>query len=440
MENEHSRDGFDPKTVSILIVDDEKSVLNYIAECLTAEGFSPDTAYSYRLAVSKLDEKQYDLLLTDINLPEGSGNDLLHYCKQNNLSTSIILITGSPGIEAAVSAVKEGAFDYISKPFSPQKLLDSVFNALRSIESKTQPVIQNKDMDGILPEDCRLIRTVGAGSMGTVLLVEKGGEEYAVKIMRREALNPLQQTRRKRFIREAEILSKTEHPNIVRIYDYGIVNDDVPYILMEFVHGKPLSSLIRSDTLTMDEKINVIRQIASALYCIHQKGIIHRDVKPANILMTEDKTAKLSDFGIARIEDSSLTLPIEFLGSPAYMSPEAFETEKKKDQRSDIFSLGIIFYELLTGLKPFNGSTITEIMHSIQDTAPIAPAKLNPEITPYIEDVLAKMLAKSQRDRFSSADKIVEVLDSKYDSGYGPLKEVTGKLLRSLLLRRQVWR
>ncbi len=428
----------DIKSSRILVVDDEEFVREFLFDALEAENYTVELADDCDQAIEKLASTTFDLILSDINLPGMSGNDLLQFCKKEYQATEIMLITGDPGLDGAVQAVKNGAFDYLAKPISPEKLYERVQAALLNSKTKPNPMIQTGDS---LPDtEYVIVRTLGSGNMGVVLLVEKDKKYYAMKILRRESPGPISDPRTQRFIMEAEILSKINHPNVVKIFEYGISkNDEVPYFVMEFIPGSPLNHHMTNNTLSNSEKVEIIRQLSSALDIVHEAGILHRDVKPGNVLITDDKTAKLTDFGIARVSDSDLTITSELLGSPAYMSPEAFNSSLKKDQRTDIFSLGIISYELLTGVKPFHGETIGEIMDKIQNHNPIEPIKINPHLKPYLQDILAKMLAKEPVNRFSSAGEIVVAIN--HGCVNRPHKEgITTRLLKTLLLNKPTWR
>ncbi|OGV56402.1 MAG: hypothetical protein A2X49_07770 [Lentisphaerae bacterium GWF2_52_8] len=182
---------------------------------------------------------------------------------------------------------------------------------------------------------------------------------------------------------------------------------------MEYVPGRPLTDYIKkNESLSIDQKLYIIAQVASALAVVHKFGVLHRDVKPSNILVTESIQAKLSDFGIARISDSSLTMTHEVLGSPAYMTPESFDSRRPIDNRSDIFSLGILSYELITGTKPFQGETVGEMMAAIQHSRPKEPRKILPSISPAVQDILGNMLQKQPEDRYQSAAKVVHAINN----------------------------
>lgn len=263
-----------------------------------------------------------------------------------------------------------------------------------------------------------VIRTLGAGNMGVVLLVEKNGERYAMKLVRRVVKtknNP--ETSLQKFMRKAKILSTIHHPNVVEIIEYGVsspTEEGVPFLVMEFVQGHPLNQLPGAEEQSLDWKLSVVRQIASALEAVHSLGIVHRDVKPGNILVSNDGTAKLDDFGVAGIVDLDPDATLDVLGSPAYMAPEAFDSGKVKDNRSDIFSLGVVAYELITGVKPFHGANFEEMKRAVKRSAPIDPGLLEPSLPPGTQNALAGMLAKSPSDRFQFIGDVIQALSPPY--------------------------
>jgi serine/threonine protein kinase len=388
-------------------------------------------------------ERQFDIVLSDINLPDSSGLNLLTQCRKINADTKFILITGAPNIEDAVQTVKEGAFDYLSKPIPVEKLYERVESAITQLHKlKIDETASTKSPSasaGSSHQGYNVIKTLGAGTMGVVLLVERDGKYFAMKILRHEYEGSVNSVKIKRFLREAEILSKITHPNVIKIYEYGISeSEEIPYIIMEYMPGKPLNHYMKMYSFTNEQIISIIRQIAESLNAVHAHNILHRDIKPGNILMTQDIKLKLTDFGIAKVSDSNLTFTKEILGSPAYMAPEAFDSQAACDCRSDIFSMGVIAYELLTGVKPFHGETIAEIMNAIKFQRPIEPMKINNKILPYLQDIVAKMLAKKMDERFSSAAEVIKALD--FEDAHSQGKEgFTRKLLRTLLLKKPTW-
>jgi DNA-binding response OmpR family regulator len=420
----------------ILIVDDEEYVRNFLKDALEVHPYSIKLAVDANDAMEILKENEFELILSDINLPGMSGLELLSFCKTTYKTTEVILITGDPELDGAVESIKHGAFDYLSKPILPAKLYERVAAALKHGMNKLS--ILASTSTEFFSRNYSVIKTLGSGNTGIVFLVEKDKQHYAMKILRRDMDDPIHNTKMQRFIREADILSQLEHPNIAKIVDFGISDKNkTPYIVMEFISGTPLNQLIGKTQFLLSEKIAIIKQTANALKTVHELGILHRDIKPANIIITEDNIVKLMDFGIASLKDSDLTMTSELLGSPAYMSPEAFDGLKIKDKRSDIFSLGVIAYELFTGIKPFQGDSIGELINVIKVENPIEPIKIDPSIPEYIQDILAKMLTKDPEDRFSDTEKIIDALNQKDTNIKKP--GISRKFLQTLLLKKSTW-
>ena len=214
---------------------------------------------------------------------------------------------------------------------------------------------------------------------------------------------------RERFIYEAKLAGRLMHPNIVAVYD-AEEDGDTSYIAMEFVNGKTLEEIIlKSVEYTAAQKMDIIIQICDGLNYAHHHGIIHRDIKPGNIIITQEGRPKITDFGIAKAAASSTTVLGTILGTPGYMSPEQI-TGKPVDHRTDIFSLGTVFYEFLTGEKAFPGKNLTEILYRVVNESPIPPAIVNPGLQNGLNDLILKTLSKNPGDRFQSIGELEEVL------------------------------
>ena len=215
-----------------------------------------------------------------------------------------------------------------------------------------------------------------------------------------------------RFLKEAKLAGRLQHPNIVTVYDVGRDGESY-FIAMEYVDGRPLTDyLAASDALPLAGKIGIIRQVAEALAHAHERGVLHRDIKPGNILIARDGQVKVTDFGIGKFTTaatSEMTRTGLIVGSPAYMSPEQVKGEKL-DGRSDLFALGVVLYELLTGTRPFPGDSITTLVYQILHTEPRDPLELKADLPVATREVMARLLAKQPDKRPPDAKEFIREL------------------------------
>ena len=249
-------------------------------------------------------------------------------------------------------------------------------------------------------------KELGKGAMGVVYLGKdpKIGREVAIKTMALAAEfegDELQEAK-DRFFREAESAGKLDHPNIVRIFDAG-EEHDLAFIAMEFLKGKDLVDKTKNpNLLPFDEMCDIMTKVAEALNHAHEQGVYHRDIKPANIMYDPDtKTPKVADFGIARVTDSSKTKTGMVLGTPSYMSPEQL-AGKKIDGRSDLFSLGVTFFQLACGRLPFEGESMTQLMFAIANEHQPDILDYNPSLPPWVREFIDQALAKNVEQRFQT--------------------------------------
>jgi hypothetical protein len=204
-----------------------------------------------------------------------------------------------------------------------------------------------------------------------------------------------------RFKRGAQAAGQLNHPNIVAVYDYG-ETDDYAYLVMEFVDGSTLKAMFDDNQrFALPEICRIIGSVLEALQYSHDRGVVHRDVKPANIMFTASKQVKLTDFGIARLEDSEMTQAGMVIGTPAYMSPEQFLGERI-DWRTDIYSTGVVLYHMLTGERPYEGNLAT-IMHKVLYGSPLLPSRVSTLVTPAVDAVVTRSMARNREDRYKSA-------------------------------------
>src|ERR1700720_4564239 len=219
-----------------------------------------------------------------------------------------------------------------------------------------------------------------------------------------------------RFQTEARAAGLLTHPNIVVVFDAG-EEDGLFYITMEFVEGRSLQTLLDARQLfPLPRVMKLMEQVCSALDFAHQHNVVHRDIKPANVMLTADDTLKISDFGTAKILQFGTAQTAHVMGTPSYMSPEQVKG-KPVDGRSDIFSLGVILYELMTGEKPFPGQNITTVIHKIINEDPISPRSLDSSIHPGLSAVITRALAKEPSARYQTCQELLDALKNYRDAG-----------------------
>jgi CHASE2 domain-containing sensor protein len=259
----------------------------------------------------------------------------------------------------------------------------------------------------------KIIQLLGKGGMGTVYkgLDPALDRPVALKTIRLDfALSPAEISELKeRLIREAKAAGRLSHPNIVTIYDVG-EERDLHYIAMEYLSGYTLEDFIKKKgELNYRIVAKIIMQACEALSYAHHHGIVHRDIKPANVMLLEDFHVKVMDFGIARLEAGSLTKSNVTLGTPHYISPEQLEG-KPADKRSDLFSLGVVIYELLTRQKPFFGENVSSVMYRILNHDPPPPSTINQKTPLVFDRIVSKVVAKKPEERYQDAEEISKIL------------------------------
>lgn len=210
------------------------------------------------------------------------------------------------------------------------------------------------------------------------------------------------------FLREAQLVGQLSHPAIVQLYDVGIDEQGRPFLVMEYVAGKTLEEYLESSSLTVQRACAWAADLGRALALAHRTGIIHGDIKPGNIFVTLEEKVKLGDFGIAR-RATQVPGSERVKGTPAYLAPEQI-LGASQDQRSDQFSFGIVFYQLLTGERPFDGNSVGAVCSEILYAEPVPPSRRNPAVPPEVDRVIARCLAKNPLERFDSFDQLVRSL------------------------------
>src|ERR1041385_7961142 len=266
----------------------------------------------------------------------------------------------------------------------------------------------------------RIIEKVGEGGMGVVYLAE---DKHLARRVAIKFLTSTDRHYRARFIREARAVSALSHPNIATVHDYGETDEGQPFIVMEFIKGKTFSDVL-DEGITMRRAVEVVASIAEALSEAHEHGIVHRDIKPSNVVINERGQVKVLDFGLVKnlFDQPSNSVDLDadtlysthtrsdvIVGTPLYLSPEQ-ATGKEIDGRSDIFALGALLYECLTGQSAFSGGSGLEIGAQIIHVTPNPPSKINPAVPPALDRITLKALEKKVEARYQSAGEMLNDL------------------------------
>jgi serine/threonine protein kinase len=283
-------------------------------------------------------------------------------------------------------------------------------------EAPTEDKLAGKTLGG-----CRLIKRLGAGAIGVVYEaeMESQGRHVAVKMLTSKAANDAKVVQR--FEREARLCAAIQHPNVVGVFSCGFERG-VHFLVMEFIDGDTLANLVEEHgKVPWDKAARLILQVARGLEYAHKQGIVHRDIKPANILVTSDGVAKLADLGLAKQLDDErgitgdsplgLTMQGVALGSPAYMPPEQIRSAKDVTPACDLYSLGATFYQLVTGVLPFDGRSATEVMTKVLREEPKPVTELAPETPPAIVNIIDSCLSKDPAGRPADCARLIVMLE-----------------------------
>ena len=271
-----------------------------------------------------------------------------------------------------------------------------------------------------------IINEVGQGSSGRVFLSHDPyyGRDVAIKLYNAAGDEDEQKARitRKMFFNEAQMMGRLQHPNILPIYDAG-EEDGGYYVVTEHIHGaRTLAAYCKADNLLrVDDVVEIIFKCAKALSYAHGRGVVHRDIKPSNIMLTLDNDVRIIDFGIALVKDSDVSRIEGIAGSPSYMSPEQVQSAEIPSQ-SDLYSLGAVMYELLTGFRPFRASSLSKLLHQIVYATPPPVHTLRSDISEELEAIVTRMLQKAPEDRYANGlelagelTQVFQTLRSKND-------------------------
>lgn len=260
-----------------------------------------------------------------------------------------------------------------------------------------------------------IVKTLGEGAMGRVLLARDPSLDrlVAIKTVRIQGLSTARvKSYLDRFQNEARAAARLKHPNVVQVHDVGEDSDAGPYLVFEYVQGKPLGDLLEPGGIRkLEEAVRIICGLAAGLDAAHAAGIFHRDVKPDNVLVADEGTVKLADFGVARLPEAELTQAGHFLGTPSYAAPEAL-ARGDCTAKTDQFSLACVAFTTLTGERPFPGEGIAEVSHRVINEEPRSPLSLRPDLPEAVSEVLLRGLSKDPDARFASCGEFAMSLEA----------------------------
>lgn len=405
----------DANPVRILVIDNDICYGKSLVELLHVNGFFAYFVDNIEEAKSALPWDSFEIIICNAKIPGLRRDEMVTLGRKHHPLMEVIFISSSPTFNEALQAIRDGGFDYIGK----ERLFSVVAEKIRKTHRyQLNHLLKNfssvehseicEQVNNAIPA-YKITRIIGRGATGIVMLAECDNQSYAIKLLCREALNSQRgKLSVSRFLAEAKVVANIDHPNIIKIYESGFLpQSNVPYMLMEYIDGGSLLDYIAADSFHYQQKICLITQLCDALKTVHQYGILHCDIKPANIMIQHSLSAKLMDFGIARTIESVPGTAPEIAGSPAYMSPEAFLGIHHIDQRSDIFSLGIVACELLTGQRPFSGASITSIVKSQKIQRSRITMEKFTKLPLDIRNIISKMLKNNPDERYQNAADII---------------------------------
>jgi len=405
---------------------------------LVAEGHHVVEASNGREAVERSMEEDFDLIVSDVRMPDMDGLELLRAIHERDADLPVLLITGDPALGTAMKAVEYGALEYLTKPIDSDKLKASTLRAFelrrQRLEARFAVEAQSGRRARALPLGLgdqhvwtgallggryRVKGLIGSGGMGSVYEAER--EDLAHMRVAIKVLHPSIGARADlvmRFRREAETVAAIDHPNIVRILDFQMPAGEPAFLVMERLHGEPLGEALAKDGRFAAERAALIAsQVLSALSAAHASNIVHRDLKPDNVFLTSvsglKDIVKLLDFGVAKLMNArnseKLTQTGSVLGTPAYMAPEQARGANV-DHRSDLYGVGCMMYEALAGTPPFAAENYNALLFAIQNSVPVPLEVLRPDLDPALVAVITRAMAKNPSERFQTTNAMESAL------------------------------
>ncbi|MFN7953425.1 MAG: protein kinase [bacterium] len=403
---------------TVLVVDDLEPARNMLRRLLHREGFEVLTAADGSHAIEAIASHPIDLVLLDMAMPGMDGLEVLRHVRTDHSAAElpVIIQTAYTKREEMIEALEIGANDFVSKPIDFPVLLARIRAQLRVREAKSGTVGGAPAADGVAARRIELrpgtvianryeiLLEIGAGNFASIYRARHLAldQEVAVKVLRAEIADRTDALAR--FRAEATLARQLNHPNAITVLDFGVTAQGLPYLVMELLHGRSLSDLLRQRArLSPRQCAEILLPVCHVLAEAHDQGIIHRDLKPSNIYlahMGRREIVKVVDFGIAKLltdlnTSASLTVEGSWVGTPAYMAPERLRNDPY-DGRSDVYSLGVMLFEMLTGQLPFQSRDDDPVAVALQHltAVPPRPRTLVPDVPSDLETVVMRCMAK----------------------------------------------
>jgi len=405
----------------ILLIDDDEDLRNLVSRYIRGhwpdaqiDGYDP---LERDLPGAAFPLRSYDVVVLDYMLGRGDGLEWLKALKSRDDCPKILFLTGAGNEIIAVRAIKAGADDYQRKQeLTREKLIASIRELTASpVERTVSPDLAAR-LEGhnlgakVRIPGIKVLHMIGEGGTARVYLAsrETDDEPLVVKILRQEIV--LNRKAMERFMEEYELVERIQSRHVARILGHGKHENNI-YLVMEFFEGGDLAKRLGAKAMPPREALQLFRELMFALGDIHEKGILHRDLKPQNLMFRRDGTLAIVDFGIAKnIAAADRTGAGEVLGTPRYMSPEQVQG-RALDLRTDIYSAGVLLYQMLTGRHLFDGETAMEVaMHHLNTVPPPLPRDLA-----RYQALLDKLVEKDREARFRNADEVIGFLARKFE-------------------------
>jgi CheY-like chemotaxis protein len=407
---------------SILVVDDSQDIHDLIEVRLRQDDLEILHALDLDAAIEITGKRVPDLVLLDLDLAGRSGLDLCARLRADPAfeGVPIIFLTGNADVDAKIEAFDAGAVDYVTKPFDANELRARIRAALRGRRSSVIPEPRGPDPASAGPASGRVLgrrylleKLLGSGGVGEIYEARdtRTGALVAIKVLRFEHEATVDVV--SRLEREAQAADLARHPHVVRVLEIGVDDRGAPFIVQELLRGETLAQRMSRDArLEVDEALALLLPIFEAVGAAHENGVIHRDLKPDNVFLARSYAdgpviAKVLDFGLSKIRPTPEALRITqsgaIMGTPAYMSPEQMTGDRAVEASSDVWSLGVILYEALTGRRPFLADTPWKLFLTTLNDEPAPLRALAPDVPEALEQIILRCLRRPPVERYQSA-------------------------------------